>query len=117
MAPNARVLQTGDNWTHILLADSITAANTGTWFPVGEYTSSHVFAVTAGNGVTSTAGWTVHATSITDPPASATAGTVIVNTITADGFTHLTVQSVYVKVVVEDATTTAAYSVYGVFRR
>ena len=113
----ARVLKDGQNWMHILLVDSVTAANTGTWFPVGDYTTSHVFAVTAGNGVTSTAGWTVHATDIADAPPSATAGTVIVNTQTTDGFTDLTVQSVYVKVVVEDATTTAAYSVYGVFRR
>ena len=117
MASEARVLKQGDNWVHILLVDSVTAANTGTWFPVGDYTTSQVFAVTAGNGVTTMAGWTVHATDIEDKPASATAGTVIVNTQTTDSFTDLTVQSVYVKVVVEDATTTAAYSVYGVFRR
>lgn len=113
----ANVIREGGFYKHILLADSVTAANTGTWFPIGDYTSGHVYSETEGNGATSTMGWTVHMVSASSPPNSATAGVVVVNTITADGFTNLTIAAVYVKVVVEDATTTAAQSVWGVFRR
>ncbi len=111
----AMILAQNENYVFIRLVDSVTAVNDGTWFPVGDYGKGHIYtkyaAVTAVTYVTLN-GWDEDL-----DPTTTSHGNELIGTVTASGLTYVTETSLFVKARVAGGTTTAAVSVYGLFRK